>query len=243
MTITSLREDIEVREKGAPVKLRGGVVIEGFPGAGLASTIASSCLIASLNLSLVGELWSDHFPSLATIMNGQVQAPARIYADLDRKLAVFIGDFVPGRRASHVLARTIIQWARRRECSFVLTSSSIPMEQPTEEHLVVAVGNNSTAEEMIRHGQIQLVDLGAVGGVAGQLLLEGREVGIPVVALLVRAHKGIQDFKSGLKLAEAIMRLVPSAQCDLEAIRGEAERAESNLRQIRNLTEAPDVYR
>lgn len=234
--------EVKLLLESEPEKLSGGVVIEGFPGSGLAGTIASSCLVSSLKLSLVGELASDHFPPLATVLEGRLQAPARIYADAKRKIAIFIGDFSPGQRASYAIARSIIDWATRKEAAFVLTSFSTPMETDTEEHVVSAVVNDRKAEDVVSKASIPLARLTAVGGVAGRLLLEGREGGMSVVALLIKTHKGMEDFESGLKLAEAIMRIVPNARCDLGAIRSEAERTEGNLRRVWKQTVPAGVY-
>jgi predicted ATP-grasp superfamily ATP-dependent carboligase len=225
-----------------PPKLPGGVIIEGFPGSGLASTIAASCLVSSLKLSPGGELLSDHFPPLVTVLEGRIQAPARVYADAKQNLAIFLGDFSPGPRASIELARAIVEFARERGAAFVLTSFSTPMEEGTDEHVVSAVVNGQKGEEIARAASIPLAKLAAVGGVAGRLLLEGRDAGVPVVALLIKTHKGIEDFESGLKLAEAIMRVVPNARCDLDAIRGEAEKTEGNLRRVWRQTAPAGVY-
>ncbi len=243
MTSKKSTGEIRVLSRGEPAKLPGGVVIEGFPESGLAGTIASSCLVASLKLALVGEISSDYFASLATVLDGKLQAPARIYADAEHNIAIFLGDFTPGQRASHVLARTIIDWARAKECAFVLTSFSTPMESGTDEHVVSAIVNGPKAQKIASKASVPLAKLAAAGGVAGALLLEGREAGIPVVALLIKTHKDIQDFESGLKLAEAIMKLAPNAKCDLQAVREEAKQTEGNLRRIRNQTVPPDVYR
>lgn len=234
---------MKVLSRKEPSKLPGGVVVEGFPGSGLAGTIAASCLVASLSLALVGEVSSDHFPPLATVLDGNLQSPARVYADPGRNIAIFLGDFDPGRKASHVLARAIVDWAAKAECAFVITSYSAPMERGIDEHTLTAVVDGPKSEEIARNASIPLARLAAVGGVAGPLLLEGRDRGMPVVALLIKTHKDTQDFESGLKIAQAIMRMVPSANCDLEAIRGEAERTEANLRRIRNQIAPPDVYK
>jgi uncharacterized protein len=226
-----------------PAKLPGGVVIEGFPELGLAGTIASGCLVSSLKLALVGEIFSDYFPPLASVINEKLQAPARIYADAQRNIAIFLGDFNPGPRASHLLARAIVDWARKKECGLILTWFSTPMGSDVDEHVVSAVGNSESSEALVRKALIPLERLAVVGGVAASLLLEGKEAGMPVIALLVKTHKEIQDFEGGLKLAEAIMRLVPNANCDLEAIRGEAEATEANLRRIRVQTAPSDVYK
>jgi predicted ATP-grasp superfamily ATP-dependent carboligase len=233
---------VRVVSKGLPEKLTGGVVIDGFPVSGLAGTIASTCLISSLKLALSGELASNHFPPLATVLDGRLQAPARIYADATQKIAIFIGDFPPGPRASVALARTIIEWAKHKECAFVLTSFSTTMEEGVEEHEVSAVVNGDKARELAEGASIPLARLAAVGGVAGRLLLEGRDEGVPVIALLIKSHKGIQDFESGLRLTEAVMKLVPNARCDLDAIREEAQRTEGNLRRVWKQTAPAGVY-
>jgi uncharacterized protein len=228
--------------KGEPERLPGGVVIEGFPGSGLAGTIASSCLVSSLGLSLVGEMTCDEFPALATVLDGRLQAPARVYASSELNIATFMGDFTPGRGASYAVARTIIEWATRKGCAFVLTSFSTPMQRGTDEHIVSAAVSDAKAEEIATRASLPLAKLTGVGGIAARLLLEGRDAGMPVVALLIKTHKDIQDFESGLKLAEVIMRIVPNARCDMESIRGEAERTEVSLRRILDQTAPPGVY-
>ncbi|MDG6990318.1 MAG: proteasome assembly chaperone family protein [Nitrososphaerota archaeon] len=225
-----------------PEKLSVGVVIEGFPESGLAGTIASTCLVSSLKLPAVEELSSEYFPPLATVLDGKLQAPARIYADPKQNIAIFMGDFSPGLRASNLIAKEIIRWAKEKSASFVLTSFSTPMEEGSDEHVVSAVVNGQEAEEVASKASIPLAKLAAVGGVAGRLLLEGRDNGVPVVALLIRIHKGIRDYESGLKLAEVIMKMVPNAYCDLEGIRAEAEKTERNLRKVWRQTAPPGIY-
>ena len=234
--------ELVVIARGAPAKLPDGVVIEGFPESGLAGTIASTCLVSSLTLSAVGELSSEYFPSLATVLEGKLQAPARIYADSGLNLAIFMGDFTPGQRASNLIAREIVRWAKEKGCSLILTSFSTPMEGGTDEHVVSAAVNGREAAEIASKAALPLAQLAAVGGVAGRLLLVGRDAGIPVVALLVKTHRKIQDFESGLKLAESIMRIVPSAKCDLRGVRAEAERTEESLRRVWRQTAPPGVY-
>lgn len=223
-------------------KLSGGVVIEGFPGAGLAGTISSTCLMSALKLPLVGELRSSHFPALATVLNRRPQAPARVYADEDLKLTVFLGDFVPAQAATYEIAGAIVDWAKRKECSLIVTSYSVPVGAEVVQHDVTAVVNDERSEAMAKEAGIPLADLVAVGGVAGRLLLQGREAGISVVALLVRTHKELQDYEAGMKLAEALMKIVPGARCDLDALRSEAQKTEGALRKIQAHAAPQDMY-
>jgi uncharacterized protein len=151
-----------LKELNAPEGLKGGAVIDGFPGTGLASTISSACLISSLKLPLVAELRSPNFPALATVVDKRAQAPARVYADEKSKLTIFLGDFVPGQLASFEMASAIVDWAKRKQCAFIATSYSTPIGEEVAEHNLTAVVNDDLAAERVRNAGIPLAELTAV---------------------------------------------------------------------------------
>jgi uncharacterized protein len=72
-------DDIEIRIKN--VKLKGGIVIDGFPGGGLTNSIASMCFMRSSENNLVAILDSLAFPPLTVVYDGKPNFPARIYAN------------------------------------------------------------------------------------------------------------------------------------------------------------------
>ncbi len=234
---------LTLKELGAPEDLTGGAVIDGFPGTGLASAISSACLISSLKLPLVGELQSSHFPALATVLDRRAQAPSRVYADSKRKITIFIGDFAPGQIASYEIAAAIVDWAKRKQCAFIVSSYSVPIAEEVTEHELSAVVSDSAAEEMVKAAGIPVADLVAIGGTAGRLLLQGQEAGVPVISLRINVHKNLQDYEAGMKLAEALMKIVPGAECDLNALRYEAQKTEGALRRIQAHASALDVYK
>ena len=233
----TLKEDEKVE------KLTGGVVIEGFPGTGLAGTISSTCLMSALKIPLVGEMRSPHFPALATVLNRRPQAPARVYADEKLKLTIFLGDFVPAQAATFEIASALVDWAKRKECDLIVTAYSVPVGPEVVQHDITAVVIVEKSEAMAKTAGIPLAELVAVGGVAGRLLLQGRDAGIPVVALLVKTHKDLQDYEAGMKLAEVLMKIVPGARCDLDALRAEAQKTEGVLRKIQAHAAPQDMYR
>ncbi|MCI0563833.1 MAG: PAC2 family protein, partial [Nitrososphaera sp.] len=83
--------NIEIR-KLKDVNLKGGIVIDGFPSAGLANAIASECLIHSLKTEFVAVLDSTSFPALSIIRGAAPSFPARIYANEELKLGIFVSE-------------------------------------------------------------------------------------------------------------------------------------------------------
>jgi predicted ATP-grasp superfamily ATP-dependent carboligase len=201
-------------------------------------------LVESLKLVLAGELRSDLFPALATVYAGQPRGPVRIYADTNRRIAVFRGDFPPENESTHKIARAMVSWAKQKECSLIVTSSGLfPVEgQEGGDDQVLAAANDAKAKEKLRTSGIAPLDQAVVTGLAGSLLLEGGEAGISVIAFLVQAHEGSPDYEAGLKLAEALANVVPEAECEMMGIKAQAERSEKALRDLRARL-IPEIYR
>jgi uncharacterized protein len=55
--------------KDKEVDIRGGIVLDGFPSAGVINSIASRCLIRSIGTELVAILDSPDFPPISIIDN------------------------------------------------------------------------------------------------------------------------------------------------------------------------------
>jgi len=219
-------------------------VIDGFPGIGLAGAISSACIVESLKLRFVGELRSRLFPALASVNHGKPVGPVRIYADNERKISVFLGDFTPDNAAAHEVARVMTNWAMKKACGLVVTSSALIADEEgrSDNDQIAAVANGFEANERLRRAGIAPSEQAVVSGLSGLLLLEGGRMGLPVVAFLVRTHENTPDYEAGLNLAELLARVVPEAKCEMTGIREEAERSERALRDLRAKL-LPEIYR
>src|SRR5581483_531579 len=81
--------EIDIR-KLKNVNMKGGILVDGFPSVGLANAIASECLIHSLKTEFVAVIDSPAFPPLSIIKNAMPNFPARVYANEELKLAIFV---------------------------------------------------------------------------------------------------------------------------------------------------------
>lgn len=103
---------INVR-KVAEVNLEGGVVVDGFPSAGLVNAIASECIIHSTKTKMAAVLDSPDFPTLSTISDYLPHFPACIYANEDLKIAFFVTELEIDKAMYREVAETMLKWAPR----------------------------------------------------------------------------------------------------------------------------------
>jgi len=229
--------DIEIR-KIKDVNLKGGVVIDGFPSIGLANAIASECLIHSLKTEFVAVLDSPLFPPLSVIRNGTPNFPARIYANEQLKLGIFVSELNLAPTLHRPVADTMLRWAFDNGCDLVISAAGIPYDgsDPTAqaEQQVYAVGSTKNALKRIAEAGIARLDNGSIAGIPAILLNEGAWRNFDVIVLLVRVIKDAPDFRAGAAVAESLGKLAPGASCDVGSLLKEAEVMETTLKKIRS---------
>ncbi|MEM2760154.1 MAG: PAC2 family protein [Nitrososphaerales archaeon] len=224
---------IEVRELKT-VSLRGGTVIDGFPTVGLANAIACECIIESLQLEPVAIIDSDMFPSMATIYRSKPYFPARIHANEELNLAVFISELTLKEPLLKGIGKLVIQWAKEHECSLVLSVAGMPVDEG--EHVdgmdILGAGSSERALQKIREKKIAILEHGAVSGIPGILLSEGRLENIDVIVFLIKVLKDVPDFRAAALVSQILSEFAPSCKCDTASLVLEAEKVERRLKKI-----------
>lgn len=228
--------EIEVR-KLRNVNMKGGVVLDGFPSVGLANAIASECLIHSLKTEFVAAIESPAFPALSIIRNAMPNFPARVYANEELKLAMFVSELNIDPSMYRPVANMIIKWSLESNCDLVISAAGIPYEDgepaggPPQ---VFAVGSTPHALKKAAEAGIPPVLNGSVSGIPAILLNEGAWRNYDVLVLLVKVVRDMPDFRAGAAVAEALAKLAPGASCDVPALLKEAEIMEKTLKKIRS---------
>jgi uncharacterized protein len=219
------------------VNLKGGIVIDGFPSAGLANAIASECLIHSVKTEFVGVLDSPSFPALSIVRGAAPSFPARVYANDELKLGIFVSELNLDPSLYRPVADTILQWASNNGCELVISAAGIPYDgaenPPPDEHQIYAVGSTEAAIKRATDAGIQRLENGSIAGIPAILLNEGAWSKFDVIVLLVRVLKDAPDFRAGAAVAEAISKLAPGVSCDIGSLLKEAEVMERTLKKIR----------
>jgi len=218
--------------------LAGGVVVEGFPSVGLVTTIAATYLISSLDLDQIAAIDSPWFPPVSMVYAEKPKFPGRIYASVQHKITVFLSEFTPAPYLDRFIAKAILGWAREQKCSLVISPCGVPMLERRvpgrrEKLSIHGVGTTERARQMLRDSGIHVLEFGAIPGISGALLNEGRWSDFDLIALLVEAYQGIPDAKAAAAVVEAIDQLLPQISLDVSPLYREAERIESRLKALR----------
>ena len=220
------------------VNMKGGTVVDGFPSVGLANAIASECLIHSLKTEFVALLDSPAFPPLSIIRNAMPNFPARVYANEELKLAMFVSELNLDPSMFRPAAKLMLEWALHSNCDLIVSAAGLPYEEGEETDSantqVYAVGSTTNALKRAAEVGIPPALSGTVSGIPAILLNEGSWRNYDVVVLLVKVVNDAPDFRAGAAVAEALAKLAPGAKCDVPALLKEAEVMEKTLKKIRS---------
>jgi len=221
--------------------MKGGMVIDGFPSAGLINAIASECLIRSGGTELYAIIDSPEFPPLSIVNQYSPQFPARLHVNRNLKVAFFVSEFNINPAIQSAMARTILNWALENECKMIISASGlVTSESPdvkgqgvADVQPIFAVASTPSSLEIIKdHGFVPL-RAGSIRGIPAALLNEGSLKGQDVIVLLANIMTDAPDFRAAALISTAVTKLVPGLSCDIAALDREAQEIETKMKQIR----------
>jgi len=220
------------------MNLKGGTVIDGFATSGITNTIASECILHSINTQLIATIESSYFSQLSVIRNSVPYFPVRIYANEELKTSIFISEISIDPSLYFLIGNTMLNWAIDNECNLIISSSNIVNPQQAKdvnstEYSMAGIGNTAQARNRLNDSKISLLKNGTIGGIPAVLLNQSSQLDIDVIILLVKIIEGIPDFRAAAELSTTISRLVPGVSCNVPLLLQEAEKIEKEITKIK----------
>lgn len=220
------------------MNLKGGTVIDGFATSGITNTIASECILHSINTQLIATIESSYFSQLSVIRNSVPYFPVRIYANEELKTSIFISEISIDPSIYFLVGKTMLNWTMDNECDLIISSSNIVNPQQTKdvnstEYSIAGIGNTEQARNRLKDSKISLLKNGTIGGIPAVLLNQSSQLDIDVIILLVKIIEGIPDFRAAAELSTTISRLVPGVSCNVPLLLQEAEKIEKEITKIK----------
>lgn len=213
--------------------LTGATIIDGFPSVGLVSTITANYLIDVLELKQIGIMDSKYFPTVSIVRNGVPLYPVRIYAG--KGVCIFISEFQPAPKLIRPIAEAILQFAKRKGASNIISPEGLVIDSEGEDEdsvAVYALGSTPDTRKMLAEKGIEQFGNGIITGVSGVLLNLGKKENVNAISILAEANPNYPDARAAAKVIEAIDQLLPHIQIDVKPLYTEAENIEKTLRMM-----------
>ncbi|DAC72337.1 MAG TPA: proteasome assembly chaperone family protein [Thermoplasmata archaeon] len=231
-----MEEEIQIIEY-KEVDLSNSILIEAFPTVGLVSSISGHFIIDQLKLEEIGTISSRYFMPAAIIHKGTPSPPVRIYAgkktcgptgDCDQ-VVVIISEFMPSVDIIKPLGDTILAWAKKKKCRYIVTlegTHGLDPKQPKTH----GVATTQKMKDILKKYSIDETQEGMITGITGVLLFEGARLKRDVLCLLAEAHTAYPDSRAAALLVETLDKILPEIKMDTKPLYKDADEIEQNIR-------------
>lgn len=201
-------------------QLADPIFIEGLPGIGNVGKIATDFLIEELKAVKLYSFFCYKFPHSVFVTDNNLVAMPRIElyykkwndGGKKRDLLLLTGDIQPiDEESCFLFCEEIIKIARQFNCSEIITTGGIGLQQVPEKPRIFCTANNAALMKEYTQPELGVEKeifgvVGPIVGVSGILLGLGKKRNMPGVALLSETF-GHPMFL-GIKGAQEIMRVL-----------------------------------
>ena len=212
---------IELKERP-----KNPIIIEGFPGFGFVSTIATEFLIKHLDAKRIGSIYSTKLKPMVAIHDSEIIDPLEIYyAKKNNIIIVRAVSNVSG--AEWEIASIIIELSQKLKAKEIISIEGVASDTvPTKTKSYYYTNQKGKRFEGIK---VDNFKNGVIVGVTGVLLLKEKE--IPLSCIFVEADPTMPDSRAAgeaIKVLDSYLGL----KVDYKPLIKAAEKFEDKLKQL-----------
>jgi len=220
---------IELKEK--PKK--GATIIEGFPGFGLVSTIATEYLIDHLDAKLIGKISSDKMPAMIAIHKGQIIEPLGIFYDQKNNI-VIVRAIANVNGLEWDITENLIKFAEEIKAKEIISIEGISSDGKPPEPEAFFYTHDAERKKRFNTLNIKEIDEGIIVGVTASLMTKMPET----TFLFTEASSELPDSRAAAKVIEVLDEYL-QLKVDFKPLVKKAEDFESKIKEI--LMQTKDV--
>ncbi len=210
-------------------KPKNPTIVEGFPGFGLVSTIATEFLIDHLKTEKIGRIWTKKIPAMIAVHEEKVVEPIGIF--YNKKHNIIIVHVVSAAVGIEwELAETIVDLATQLNAKEIISLEGIGSTKPSEK--TRAFHYSSSKEKAAKLSKLTNAPLkeGIIMGLTGALMLLGRKK-TTSTAIFAESHSDMPDSKAAAKCIEILNNYL-GLKIDIKPLIKQAEKFEAKLKQL-----------
>jgi uncharacterized protein len=208
--------------------VKNPVLITSFPGIGLVGTIATAYFINELKLENLGILDSKLLPPIASLYEGVVLPPIRIYESKELNFLLIHSDIPIMPQIAYGISKVIVKWAREVEARRVYSLAGIATFED-KKRVFGAVTQKELINEIKDH--VEIFRSGTISGIAGSILNECVATKFPGIALLGETPGFNPDPRAAAKVIDAMNKIF-GWKISIDKLLQEAEFIEAQMQKL-----------
>lgn len=221
-------EDFETRIIVDGVDVRNPIVLTSFPGIGLVGTIATSHFISELNLEQIGMIESKSLPPIASLMDGIILPPIRIYQSVELGFVLIHSDVPILPYATYEMSQGIVEWAIEINAKRIFSLAGVATFED-KKRVFGAATTKKLLDEIKDY--VEIFRSGTISGIAGSILNECVARKFPGLALLGETLGFNPDPRAAAEVINVLNKMF-NWNISVEKLIKEAEMIEAQMQKL-----------
>jgi len=210
-------------------KVKVDTVIEGFPGFGLVSTIASGFLIDHLQCEQIGKYWFEEGQPTIAVHDCNLVDPISVYYNKKYNL-VIVHSIAPAQGMEWRAADIVLDVAKQVGAKQVITLEGVGTTDGGETRGFFFTKKPAARKKFEKLG-IDCLGEGIIVGVTGALMLKAAQSKLAITSLFAETHSKLPDSKAAAKIIELLDKYL-GLKVDYKPLLKQAEVFEEKLKSM-----------
>lgn len=203
-------------------KPKNVTIIEGFPGFGLVSTIATEYLITHLNAESIGRITLEELPPVVAVHSGQVIEPIGIFYSKKYNL-VILHALTSVTGFEWAIAKKVSELAKQLSAKEIICVEGVGSATETSNVFYIS---DKFASRIKKKTKVKELNEGIIMGVSGALMLDKK---LPVSCFFSETHSNLPDSRAAAKIIEVIDKYL-GLKVDVKPLLKRAEEFETKIK-------------
>jgi len=208
-------------------KPKNPVIIEGFPGFGFVSTIATEFLIKHLNAKKIGRFSTNKLLPVSVIHNSKLMEPLEIYFAKKENI-IILRTMTNVSGAEWDIADIVADLAVKLKAREVISIEGIASSEKSKDNSKVYYFSNKNNKKF-ENIKVQNLKDGIVMGVTGVLLLKSDK--FPMSCLFAEANQGLPDSRAAGEVIKVLDEYL-DLKVDYKPLMKTAEEVEDKVKDL-----------
>ncbi len=212
--------------------IKAPIVLTSFPGIGLVGTILAAHYIMELKPEQIGIISSDVLPPIATLSDGIITPPVRIYQIPEMEAILIHSDVPIPPELANRMSRLIVEWCKDMGAKRIISVAGITTFENKKR-----VFGAATCKDLLEEikDKVEVFKSGTISGIAGSLMNECVAKNFPGMALLGETMGFNPDPRAAAEVAKVLNELF-GWNVSIEKLIKEAEIIEAQMQKLAEQT-------